>query len=77
MAIHAGLSEAESQDVVQETVVTVAKQMPGFRYDRSKGSFRSWLCKTTHWKIQDQLRKRQKQERLVEALMGKCGWRAT
>jgi RNA polymerase sigma-70 factor (ECF subfamily) len=66
VAIQAGLSETEAQDVVQETVVTVAKQMPGFRYDRSKGSFRSWLCNTTRWRIQDELRKRQELERLAE-----------
>ena len=43
VARRAGLSEAEAQDVVQETLVVVAKQMPGFRYDPARGSFKAWL----------------------------------
>ncbi len=43
VARRAGLTEAEAQDVVQETLVVVAKQMPGFRYDPSRGSFKAWL----------------------------------
>ena len=65
VARHAGLSEAEAQDVVQETIITVAKQMPQFRYDKSKGSFKSWLRKTAHWRIQDQFRRRQRSQCLT------------
>lgn len=43
VARRAGLSDAEAQDVVQETLVVVAKQMPGFRYDPARGSFKGWL----------------------------------
>jgi RNA polymerase sigma factor (sigma-70 family) len=43
VARRAGLGEAEAQDVVQETLVVVAKQMPGFRYDPARGSFKGWL----------------------------------
>jgi RNA polymerase sigma-70 factor (ECF subfamily) len=43
VARRAGLNEAEAQDVVQETFVVVAKQMPGFRYDPARGSFKAWL----------------------------------
>lgn len=43
VARRAGLSEAEAQDVVQETLLVVAKQMPGFRYDPARGSFKAWL----------------------------------
>jgi len=57
-AINAGLADAEAQDVVQETIITVAKKMPGFKYDRAIGSFKSWLLHTTRWKIADQFRKR-------------------
>lgn len=60
VARQAGLSETEAQDVVQETIITVAKQMPQFRYDKAKGSFKSWLRKTAHWRIQDQFRRRQR-----------------
>ena len=37
VALKAGLSDAEAQEVVQETVISVAKQMPGFRYDPARG----------------------------------------
>lgn len=53
-----GLSEVESQEVVQETVITVAKKISGFRYDPEKGSFKGWLLRTTQWRIADQFRKR-------------------
>ena len=58
-AIKAGLTDAEAQDVVQDTVVTVAKKMKDFKYDPALGSFKGWLLTTTRWRITDQLRKRQ------------------
>ena len=57
-AIKAGLTDAEAQDVVQETIVTVAKKMNDFKYDPAVGSFKGWLLNTTRWRITDQLRKR-------------------
>ena len=53
-----GLSEVEAQDVVQATMVSVAKNMPGFNYDPATGSFKTWLLNMTRWRITDQLRKR-------------------
>src|SRR5437588_7769006 len=47
VAIRAGLGEPEAQDVVQDTVVSVAKQMPNFKYDPALGSFKSWLLLIT------------------------------
>lgn len=59
VAIKGGLTKEEAQDVVQDTMLTVAKQMPGFKYDRKTGSFKSWLLNTTRWRIADQFRKRE------------------
>jgi len=59
-ALKAGLSDMEAQDVVQETVLSVFKSMPGFRYDPNKGSFKSWLLRLTQWRVIDQFRKRQR-----------------
>ena len=53
-----GLSDAEAQDVVQETMSAVAKHMPSFRYDPALGSFKAWLLNLTRWRITDQVRKR-------------------
>lgn len=57
-AVRAGLSEAEAQEVVQETVITVAKKMQGFKYEPASGSFKGWLLTITRWRIADQFRKR-------------------
>jgi RNA polymerase sigma-70 factor (ECF subfamily) len=48
----------ESQEVVQETFICVAKNIHQFRRDRNKGSFKGWLRNITRWRIADQLRKR-------------------
>lgn len=57
-AVRAGLTEAEAQDVVQETVIAVSKNIPEFVYDPAKGSFKTWLMRQTTWRIVGQLRKR-------------------
>jgi RNA polymerase sigma-70 factor (ECF subfamily) len=66
VAIKAGLNDAEAQEVVQETIIAVAKQMEGFKYDPKIGSFKGWLLHTTRWRISDQLRKRRGQARGIE-----------
>jgi RNA polymerase sigma-70 factor (ECF subfamily) len=58
VASKSGLNEEEAQDVVQETIISVAKHMPTFKYDRSIGSFKAWLFNMIRWRITDQLRKR-------------------
>lgn len=58
MAVRSGLSDAEAQDVVQETIICVAKSMPNFEYDPRIGSFKAWLRKLTRWRILDQVRRR-------------------
>jgi len=58
VARKAGLVDAEAQDVVQETIIAVAKNMPGFDYDPAIGSFKNWLLRLTRWRITDQLRKK-------------------
>ena len=58
VAIKSGLTETEAQDVVQETVICVAKDIAKFKRDRDRGSFRGWLRNLTRWRINDHLRKR-------------------
>jgi len=58
VAIKGGLTPAEAQDVVQETMIAVARHMPTFKYDPALGSFKTWLLNMTRWRITDQLRKR-------------------
>src|ERR1041385_4461701 len=58
VARKAGLSDAEAQDVVQETLVAVSRHMPDFNYDPAIGSFKAWLLNMTRWRIVSQVRKR-------------------
>src|SRR3989442_7284607 len=53
-----GLTDAEAQEVVQETVITVAKKIDKLRYDPAIGSFKGWLLNITRWRIADQFRRR-------------------
>jgi RNA polymerase sigma-70 factor (ECF subfamily) len=57
-----GLSESEAQEVVQETIITVAKRVDQLRYDPERGSFKGWLLHITRWRIADQFRKRRPHE---------------
>ena len=58
VAIKGGLTRSEAEEVVQETLISVAKHMPTFKYDPSIGSFKGWLLNMTRWRITDHLRKR-------------------
>ncbi len=66
VARKAGLREDEAQDVVQDTILSVARKMPTFEYDRSQGSFRGWLFQLTRWRIINQFKKRQPRNHLNE-----------
>jgi len=57
VARKAGLNDSEAQDVVQETVIAVARKMPDFRYNPARGSFKQWLLLITRRRIQDHLRR--------------------
>jgi len=61
IAKKAGLSAAEADDVVQETVIAVARKMVTFDY-RTSGSFKAWLLNLARWRIIDQFRKRSRSE---------------
>lgn len=58
VAIKAGLSDAEARDVVQETVVSVARSLQAGQYDRAQGSFKAWLHAVTRNRIADHFRRR-------------------
>jgi RNA polymerase sigma factor (sigma-70 family) len=53
-----GCTHAEAQDVVQETMTSLSKAMPGFKYDPQQGSFKGWLLQLVGWRIIRQLQKR-------------------
>jgi RNA polymerase sigma factor (sigma-70 family) len=59
--IQRGLSHEEAQEMVQETVVAVAKSIGKFHYDPQACSFKTWLLSVTRSKIANQLARRARQ----------------
>ena len=59
-AIKVGLTDTEADEVVQETSIAVARNLPEFRYDPKVCRFKTWLLNQTSWRVKDQLRKRTK-----------------
>ncbi|HXS67967.1 MAG TPA: sigma-70 family RNA polymerase sigma factor [Candidatus Polarisedimenticolia bacterium] len=63
-ALKAGLSEQESEEVVQETIISVAKTIKEFQYDPDRCSFKSWLRHLAQKRIADAFRRRARQPAL-------------
>lgn len=57
-----GLSEADAQEVVQETVLSVTKSLPKFKTGREHGSFKAWLLTIVRRRIADQVRRRVREQ---------------
>ncbi|HEX5222346.1 MAG TPA: sigma-70 family RNA polymerase sigma factor [Verrucomicrobiae bacterium] len=57
-AVQRGLTHTEAEEVVQETVLAVAKGIPTFNYDPAKCAFKTWLLTVTRSKIANQFKKR-------------------
>lgn len=67
VASKAGLNDAEAQDVVQETVLSIAKKMRGFKYDPAIGSFKAWLLLNIRSRIAEHLRRKSAARGRVES----------
>lgn len=68
VALKSGLSPTQAEDVVQETVVAVARNIGTFRYDPSACSFKTWLMKVTRSRISRQYRANNRQPALESGL---------
>ena len=58
VARKSGLADAEARDVVQETLLGVAKKIHEFESNSARGSFKGWLLNLTRWRIADHFRRR-------------------
>jgi len=56
----AGIQASDSDDIVQEVFLTVAKKVQGFRRMPQVGSFRGWLWQISRNKVGDYLRRKQR-----------------
>mgnify|MGYP001308242742 FL=1 len=61
-----GLTREEAFDVVQETIVAIARQLQKGQYDPRAGSFKAWLLQMTRWRILDVFRARKRQPSLAD-----------
>lgn len=51
-----GLQETDASTVAQDVLVTVARRIKSFDYDRANGSFRNWLKVVTRSRLSDFVR---------------------
>ena len=58
VALRSGLTAEEAEDVVQDTVLAVARKMPEFDARPEAGSFKGFLLVITRRRIADQFRRR-------------------
>ena len=68
VARKSGLNDAEAQDIVQETLVAVARKMPGFRYDPARGSYKGWLLVNVRSRLSEHWRRTATARRRMEPL---------
>ncbi len=66
VATKAGLTREEAFDVVQETILAIARQVKKGQYDPRAGSFKAWLLQMTRWRILDVFRARKRQPSLAD-----------
>ena len=60
-ARRAGLNEADAEEVVMDTVETVARKIEDFEYNRQRGRFKGWLLTIVRFKLGDRFRKKKRQ----------------
>ncbi len=51
-----GLNVEDADDIVQVVFTDLARNLPSFRYDRTKGRFRSYLSALVNWRVMDRLK---------------------
>jgi len=56
VARKSGLDDPGAQEIVQETVISVARKIEGFNYDPAVCSFKSWMLQLTRWRIINQIK---------------------
>ena len=61
-----GLSHAEAEDALQETMVTFHAELVAGKYDPEKGGLAQWVLHIAKWRLIDQFRKRLPEERMHE-----------
>lgn len=75
LALRSGVSPEDADEVVQETMMKVARHLPSFQYDQDLCRFRTWLNQIVNQRIIGCLRRRQRKlltEAAITALVEIC-----
>ena len=72
-----GLSSEDADDIVQGVFSELARKMPTFEYDRTKGKFRSYLLGLINWRVLDKQRADKRESELNEAYCKKAKFAAS
>jgi RNA polymerase sigma factor (sigma-70 family) len=62
-----GINDKDCEDVLQQILVKLWKNLPDFEYGKNKSKFRTWLGTITHSATMDFFRKQASQNRRIEA----------
>jgi len=54
------LQPSDADDLVQEVLLVVTRELPGFQHNRQRGAFRSWLRKILVLRLRNFWRSRQR-----------------
>ena len=66
VARKSGLSHVDSEDIVQATVLKIAKYIDRFEFNPARGKFRNWVCMITKQQIANHYRKVNRQPPIEE-----------
>ncbi len=50
------MGDTDADDIVQVVFADLVRTLPTFKYDRTKGKFRSYLSGLVHWRVMDRLK---------------------
>jgi RNA polymerase sigma-70 factor (ECF subfamily) len=62
-----GLSDTDTEDVVQNIFISLVKTMPSFQLDKTRGRFRTWLWMVTSNAVADWVRGKKRGEKARDA----------
>ena len=51
-----GMGDTDADDIVQVVFADLVRTLPTFKYDCTKGKFRSYLSGLVHWRVMDRLK---------------------
>jgi RNA polymerase sigma-70 factor (ECF subfamily) len=66
-----GLGEEDTRDVVQDVLVRLVKALPGFRLDRQRARFRTWLWQICQSALVDWARHRRRRVRAEDGWLNR------